>query len=335
MIKIIVKEYMKQYWRKKMQNDKVSIIVPIFNAEDTITRCLNSILTQTYQNLEIILINDGSKDNSLDIIVKYAKNDKRIKIINKENSGVSDTRNIGIKESTGKYLLFIDADDYIDTKAINCLVRMINKYNVDIIRYNGYIENKKGKMTRIEFPIFNEKVLSSKDNKKEIIELINHPSKSIRCYSPLLFLKNYEIISFNKKLSYLEDKVFYLENLLNNKTILFWNEPLYYYTYNNNSVTKNLDKYIDNIERIFETKSYIKEILTKNFYKNEDLLDTSYATLILYRLEYLVDNTNYKKFKKVISKIKNKIYIKKENLIYLNKIKKIQYKLLNTNHYLL
>ena len=318
-----------------MSNNKVSVIVPIYNAERTIKKCLDSIISQNYTNLEIILINDGSKDKSLEIIKDYATKDKRIKVINKNNTGVSDTRNIGIKETTGNYLLFVDSDDYIDNNTINYLVEEIEKYNVDIIRYNGYIENKKGKMAVIEFPVSNKKILSSENNKNEIIELINHPIKSIRCYSPLLFLKNENIIPFNKELSYLEDKVFYLENFLNNKKILFLNKPLYFYTYNINSVTKNIDKYIENIEKIFDTKKHIKNILENNSYKNDNLIDTSYSTLLLYRLEYLVENVSYKIFKKVIIKLNDKIYIKQDNLIYLNKSKKIQYKLLSKKNYLL
>ena len=94
----------------------VSIILPIYNAEKYLERCLESIITQTYANIEIILINDGSTDNSINIIKEYAIKDSRIIIIDKENEGVSVARNIGILKARGKYICFVDADDYIREK---------------------------------------------------------------------------------------------------------------------------------------------------------------------------------------------------------------------------
>ena len=93
---------------------KISIIVPIYNTEKYLGNCLNSIINQTYKNLEIILINDGSTDNSLSICNNYKNKDNRIKIVNKTHTGVSDTRNIGIKNATGEYIGFVDSDDYIE-----------------------------------------------------------------------------------------------------------------------------------------------------------------------------------------------------------------------------
>lgn len=93
--------------------DKVSVIVPIYNAEKYISECIESITCQTYKNLEIILINDGSLDNSIKICKQYAKNDDRIKLIDVENHGVSYARNKGIEEATGEYIIFIDSDDII------------------------------------------------------------------------------------------------------------------------------------------------------------------------------------------------------------------------------
>lgn len=317
-----------------MNGKLVSIIIPIYNAEKTISRCLNSILSQTYKELEILLINDGSQDNSLKIMQNYAKQDSRIKVINKKNSGVSSTRNIGIKEANGKYLMFIDSDDYINDKTIYTLVEEMEKNNIDIIRFNGYIENRKGNMLKLEFPINNKKVLCTPENKIEIIELINHPTKSIRCYCPLFFMKNNNIIPFNENLSYLEDKVFYLENLLNNKKIMFLNEYFYYYTYNKKSTTKSVDNYIGNIKKIIDSKQYIKEILKKHLYENDDMIDISYSVLILYRLDYLVENVNYNDFKEIFLNIKNEIIINNDNLKYLNGFKSLQYKLLLKKHYL-
>ena len=96
-----------------MLNDTVSIIVPIYNKEKYLEKCLDSILGQTYRDLEIILVDDGSTDNSLVICQHYAEKDPRIKIYHKPNGGVSSARNLGLEKSTGKYISFVDPDDFI------------------------------------------------------------------------------------------------------------------------------------------------------------------------------------------------------------------------------
>ena len=92
----------------------ISLVVPVYNCEKYVGECIESILSQDYSNIELILVNDGSKDNSKNVIEDYSKKDKRIKIINQENSGVSSARNNGMKISKGKYIGFIDADDYVE-----------------------------------------------------------------------------------------------------------------------------------------------------------------------------------------------------------------------------
>ena len=101
-----------------INNIKVSIILPVYNCETYLNRCLDSLLNQTFENIEIIAINDGSTDRSLEILDIYAKNDNRIKVINKKNTGVSDTRNIGLDESKGDYIVFVDSDDWIELNMI-------------------------------------------------------------------------------------------------------------------------------------------------------------------------------------------------------------------------
>ena len=105
-------------------NDLISIIIPIYNVEKYMEKCLNSVVNQTYNNIEIILIDDGSKDKSREICDNYAKKDNRIKVVHKENNGVSSARNTGIDMSKGKYITFIDSDDYIDTDYIETLYKI-------------------------------------------------------------------------------------------------------------------------------------------------------------------------------------------------------------------
>ena len=111
---------------------KISVIVPIYNGETYLSECIESILKQTYENIELILVNDGSKDNSKNIIDKYALLDNRIKAIHKENSGVSDSRNVGLKNTTGDYICFVDQDDYIDKFFLEYLYNILVDNNADI-----------------------------------------------------------------------------------------------------------------------------------------------------------------------------------------------------------
>ena len=110
----------------------ISVIVPIYNAEKYLKRCIESIISQTYKNMEIILINDGSKDNSKKICNEFLKKDCRIKLINKENEGVSAARNYGINAAIGKYISFVDADDWLEK---NLLLEMYNKLKEKDIKF--------------------------------------------------------------------------------------------------------------------------------------------------------------------------------------------------------
>lgn len=117
----------------------ISVVIPVYNAQATLERCLNSILQQSYKQIEVVCIDDGSKDNSLDILKKFEQFDKRVKVIAKYNEGVSSARNEGIKASSGSYILFVDSDDYIEKKMISDLYRVMKKTNADIA-IEGYRE---------------------------------------------------------------------------------------------------------------------------------------------------------------------------------------------------
>ena len=104
---------------------KISIIVPVYNTEKYLSKCLNSLIKQTYKDIEIIVVNDGSKDKSLEIAKKFAKQDNRIKVFNKENGGLSSARNFGIEKASGEYIGFVDSDDYIKENMFEILYNMI------------------------------------------------------------------------------------------------------------------------------------------------------------------------------------------------------------------
>ena len=239
---------------------KVSIILPIYNGEKYLNRCIDSIINQTYKNIELICLNDGSTDKTLSILKSY--NDKRIKIIDKKNSGVSDTRNIGIKNATGDYITFIDADDLYKENFIETMVNYIEKYNVDIVRCNYEVINERNRLIETG----NLSTYCNQKYSKKEIENIIIPSAlkgSIPCFCYLLLIKKDIIknISFPTNIHMMEDVVFYMELLTTTKSLYICKDTLYTIMFNENSATNSNQNYERNIFNVIETNKIIKDII--------------------------------------------------------------------------
>ncbi|WP_223812561.1 glycosyltransferase family 2 protein [Geobacillus thermoleovorans] len=123
---------------------KVSVIVPAYNVGNYIERCLTSIVSQSLKDIEIIVVNDGSNDNTLEVIGKFADIDDRIKVIDSENKGVSAARNRGLSQATGKYIYQIDADDWIEQNALEEMYEVAEKNRADVVIANAYIDYDNG-----------------------------------------------------------------------------------------------------------------------------------------------------------------------------------------------
>ena len=121
------------------KNPKVSVVIPVYNVEQYLARCLESVIHQTLKDIEIVCVNDGTKDNSVAIVQEYMKQDERIVLINKENGGLSSARNAGIKHATGEYLMFLDSDDYLSENACERVYIERLENNADIIIFGSYI----------------------------------------------------------------------------------------------------------------------------------------------------------------------------------------------------
>ena len=218
-----------------------SIIIPIFNVEEYLERCLESIINQTYKNLEIILVNDGSTDNSLEICTTYSNKDNRIIIINKENSGPSEARNIGIKKATGDYIIFVDSDDTIVPNTCDFFYEHIKKNpNIDIICSNyQYIGQKKPKQRIFNIPKDNKLLsgyefikLQLKDNKLFIEVWRNTYRRSLLLENNLFFMVG--ILH--------EDELWTPITFMNAKTIFVTNNIHYNYFIRPNSIMRSLNK---------------------------------------------------------------------------------------------
>lgn len=243
-----------------MNKKDISIIVPIYNAEKYLNKCIDSIINQSKKELEIILINDGSTDNSENIIKKY--DDKRIKYFKNKNQGIGKTRNFGIEKVTGKYIMFLDSDDFLELNACEKMFEKAEKDKLDIVicDYYRYFDN--GKKEEVKLPDF--KNSSLKDNPNIISE---HLSPWAKIYKTDLIKKN--DIKFVENLKY-EDAPFVIETLDCAKKIGKVNLPLNYYVIHEKSETTVRDEkvfdiiqIIDIIRKYTKNKKYLKEKIDK------------------------------------------------------------------------
>ena len=211
-----------------MQQEKISIIVPIYNVEKYLERCLDSIINQTYKNLEIILVDDGSKDNCYSICEDYRKKDNRIVTIHKENGGLSDARNIGLLKSTSNLICFIDSDDYIDI-----LYKNLIEFKADI-SVCGFSHEKEGMKSKYEKKEYTETYDSQKALKKMIDLKANF---SVCAWNKLYKKKLFDNIKYPKGCIY-EDVATTYKVIDRANKIVYTSKSLYNYCFNEKSITK-------------------------------------------------------------------------------------------------
>lgn len=156
--------------------DLVSVIIPAYNVEKYIRKCVESIITQSYNNIEIIIVNDGSSDNTATICRELISCDNRIMVINQDNKGLSVARNVGYSHSHGKWICFIDSDDWVDNRFVESLLDLVNKYNADIAACKSRNVDEKGNIKNISEDTHKEYVFK----KEEVISSLNGVGYRIR-----------------------------------------------------------------------------------------------------------------------------------------------------------
>ena len=227
---------------------KVSIIVPIYNVEQYLAKCIESLVQQTYENIEILLVNDGSKDNSEKIMWEYAEKDNRTVCLNKVNGGLSDARNYGLKYATGQYCLFIDSDDWLAEHAVEVCVNKVNQTGAEVVAFDMiYVyPDRETFATGGNFD-----VLTYKENPEVV--LINN-SACNKMFKTALF----ENIEFPKGLWY-EDLATIPIVLSKASSVVKVNEGLYYYLQRESSIAHTINpkvfdiyKAIHMVEKAFE-----------------------------------------------------------------------------------
>jgi len=285
-----------------MKLPEVSIIVPIYNSEKYLSRCLDSIISQTFDNFECVLIDDGSTDNSSFIYDRYGQSDNRIIVIHQKNSGLSATRNRGMEIARGKYVCHVDSDDYIQKNMCEILVDAVNRSDADVVCC-GYIENNKVRSLCDEDFIFRNR------NTIEIVHYLEMRQAFGVAWNKLYkksILDTYSI-GFPLSIKFGEDMIFNLRYFKHIKTAYVSSNYIYHYLHDNKSslakekvTLAECDFRFENVSSLFvqvdnNTKSlFYSELLAKDF---------KYTLALLLRL--YSDKKRTKERQDVTNKLKN------------------------------
>lgn len=303
---------------------KISIIVPVYNVEQYLNKCMDSIINQTFKDIEIICINDGSTDNSLEILKEYVKIDNRIILIDQKNGGLSDARNSGLKIATSPYIMFVDSDDWLELNACEILYNAMTSNNCDLVAFKiniHYVENEKMKQK-------DEKNINK--NTKGLIEITNNNFQSANFYAWSKIYKKEIInkyqIDFPFGLHY-EDSPFSWKYFSVSKNILFIEDKLYNYLRRPESILSKTFKKdsliaLDFIKVCFNYYDFLKK--WKLFNKYEVMFWTLFEDFFWSSLFLLNTKNRYLAFElansflkdKEISHLKNELKPKIYNLLY-------------------
>ena len=292
---------------------KVSILVPCYNVEKYINQCLDSIVQQTYTNLQIVLVDDGSSDNTLNILKEYASKDSRIEVYHQENQGVATARNVLLSKIKGDYFLFVDSDDWIELDMVEFLINKAIDNKSDIAVCSNVINDDIPRITYKEEMWHQEKV---------IMEFLQHTNFNGSLWNKLInvkLLKNAPI--FHPEISYGEDALFTWQIIQEVQNVVITDKQLYHYRMNENSLSHA--KWSPNKMGTGHSVWKLLEKETKDKYPQfTDIASTSYAVSDMWQLYYAA-LSNYQKDNYIDmyqKHVKNNLYlIRKTNIITRNK----------------
>ena len=236
---------------------KLSIIIPVYNAEKYLAKCLDSVLAQTFKDLEIICVDDGSKDNSLNILNEYQRRDERIKVFHKENGGANSARKLGLEKAKGTYIGFVDSDDWIESNMFERLYTLANKYDLDLVT-SGYYQE--GNYISISYDNIPQGIYLKNDMEDFRNQVIfNLKSKDMGVsgafWNKLFKAKILKKVtpSIPDTIKFSEDKMTVILFALECKSAMVLKEAYYHYIMNQSSVTHSSDlNYLININEIYK-----------------------------------------------------------------------------------
>lgn len=316
-----------------MNKGLISVVVPIYNVENYLDKCIESIVSQTYENIEIILVDDGSKDNSSNIADIWSSKDNRIKVYHKKNGGLSDARNYGKNRATGEYICFIDSDDYIEKNMLKDMIGVINKYDVDYVACNYFIDDgesiiKKAKLKNEIYIIDKKDIFNSLYNEFQFLSVI----ACNKLYRTKLLLNiDYPVGKVN------EDEFVIYDLMAKSSKIAYLNSCLYYYVKRNNSIMHTFNMKRLEVIEVYETRAneFYKQKMKKTYYYTRVFEFVTIANLIAECIKCNDSNLDKKiselkmKCKKILAEtklFKYKIYNK--NIFIKLLIAKINFNLL-------
>lgn len=257
-----------------MNNPKISLILPCYNVAKYLPKCLDSIINQTYINLEIICVNDGSKDNTLDVLNEYKSKDNRIIIIEQENQGLSDARNTGINHATGDYIMFVDSDDWIDVQTCEYATQKFCEHNVDLVFWS-YVKEYES-TSEIKYIIDDkEKYFNEEETRhlhRRLVGLfdneLSHPENAdsfVTAWGKMYktdIVKNVSFVS-TKEIG-TEDALFNIYAFIGIKTAYYLPNPFYHYRKDNETSLTNTYKPL-----LFTQWNHLYDLI-EQFLKNND-----------------------------------------------------------------
>lgn len=312
----------------------ISIIVPIYNCEKYLVRCIESILSQTYKNIEILLIDDGSTDRSMDICKYYEMKDSRVKLFIRKNSGISATRNFGIEKASGTYIQFIDSDDYVEVNYCETFIGCMknNKCDFVICSFNNIYEqkNKIDSIIPVVIPI--NGIIEIEEFMKEIHVFEYFTPLVGACWNKIYSLEMLKTqgIRFDENVNLHEDSIFVFELFRNVESIYMMNQPLYnyYHSIHHTSLTNkiHMDLYLYTNVYYEKYKTLLKEYnayTTNQIYIESNCYDAFLTCLInIFNLKLSKKNKRLA----IREIIENKIF--RESLLF-GRRKKLIYTFLN------
>ena len=278
------------------EQPQVSIIVPVYNVENYIERCLNSLVNQTFKDIEIITINDGSTDKSLELLNKYAKEDIRVSVIDLGDEGVSYCRNLGVEKANGKYIMFVDSDDWIDSNMIEAMYKKAEENKLDLVMCS-YIREFKDHSKEKRFNLPEEIIYKEDKVKNELLRKLVGPVKEELSNPEMLDalgtvwgkLYRADILKENKikfvdlkEIGSAEDTLFNIFTFNYLKKVMFLNKPMYHYWRDNpKSVTSQYNPKLKEQRKVFF--KYISDFIKENNFEQvfEEALNNRICTSVL------------------------------------------------------
>ena len=307
------------------ENFLISVIVPVYNIEKYIERCVRSICVQTYKNLEILLVDDGSTDGSGEICERLAKEDERIRVFHKENGGSSSARNVGIREARGEYLGFIDSDDYIEPDMYELLAAAVAKYNVPMAQVSrDEVDEAGNRMPDVCIPPKEEWLLTPQEMMMELLMHRGDASFCTRLTKKTLF------DGFGFPEGKLNEDFYLLTHMLHKiEKLVILPKQCYHVFYRIGSNSRKKDK--DDFSRVFldnvDNADMVMELVKEHY---PELVPVAFRFGCFQRLDYLLhipigqmtkDNIFYKKviayLRKYLGKVISNPYLTTKNKVYL------------------